>query len=293
MADGRMLSKRVTRSNKIADLSSDTARMIYSWLIPYTDVEGRMEADPRLLKADIAPLLDHITPTVINNVLHELHKIGLILLYSAGEESKKYLQVTKFEENQKNLRKDREAPSRIPAPSPAKVRSKSGATPAELPPNIREEKLREENIRPADAAPISPSKKESKAKKKIKTSLPKNFEISEAVKTWAAKKGFKRLDEHFESFKAKCMAHGYQYINWDYAFQEAIREDWAKLNTGGGNGRHGEGGYGIQPTGRAMPKEYRGEDIPPPDEQTRKDNIERARALTRTLASHNIPSGNT
>ncbi len=45
MADGRILSKRVTRSDKIASLSSDTARMIYSWLIPYLDVEGRIEAD--------------------------------------------------------------------------------------------------------------------------------------------------------------------------------------------------------------------------------------------------------
>jgi hypothetical protein len=137
MADGRMLSKRVTRSNKIADLSSDTARMIYSWLIPYTDVEGRMEADPRLLKADIAPLLDHITSAVINNVLLELHKIGLIVLYSSDDGLKKYLQILKFEENQKNLRKDREAPSHIPGPTPAKVRQNSGEGPDLLPPKIK------------------------------------------------------------------------------------------------------------------------------------------------------------
>lgn len=160
MADGRMLSKRVTRSNKIAALSSDTARMIYSWLIPYTDVEGRMEADTRLLKADIAPLLDHITPGVINSVLQELHKIGLIIIYSVGEEDKLFLEITKFEENQKNLRKDREAPSRIPAPNPEKVRRRSGEGPAELPPNIREEKLREEKLRPADAPLILPTKEE-------------------------------------------------------------------------------------------------------------------------------------
>lgn len=142
--------------------------------------------------------------------------------------------------------------------------------------------------------------KETKLKERVKvrkqkaTTLPPDFSISESVKKWAAEKGFKRLDEHLEAFKAKCMAKGYEYIDWDSAFREAIRTDWAKLNTGGnGNGRHGEGGYGIQPTGRAMPKEYRGEDIPIPDEQTRKDNVERARALTRSLASHNIPSGNT
>jgi len=162
MAEGRMLSKRVTRSGKVSALSSDTARMVYSWLIPYTDVEGRMEADPRLLKADIAPLLDHITPGVINSVLQELHKIGLIILYSPPDDTKQYLQITKFEDNQKNLRKDREAPSRIPKPTAAQLRQKSGATPAEVPPNIIEDKLslREDNKSPAEAPFVLPSKEE-------------------------------------------------------------------------------------------------------------------------------------
>jgi hypothetical protein len=156
MADGRMLSKRVTRSGKVSSLSSDTARMIYSWLIPYTDVEGRMEADPRLLKADIAPLLDHVTPEVINRVLLELHEIGLVILYSCSDGSKQYLQITKFEDNQKNLRKDREAASRIPSPSSEQVRRYSGEGPAEVLPNIREEKLREANTRAEEVDESSP-----------------------------------------------------------------------------------------------------------------------------------------
>ena len=81
MAEGRILSKRVSRSDKVAALSSDTSRMLYSWLIPYLDVEGRMESDPRLLKADIAPLLDHITPKVIEKALSEFYTAGLVVLY--------------------------------------------------------------------------------------------------------------------------------------------------------------------------------------------------------------------
>jgi hypothetical protein len=157
MADGRILSKRVTRSDKVASLSSDTARMIYSWLIPYLDVEGRIEADPRLLKADIAPLLDHITPEVINNVLQELHTIGLIVLYCAPDGSKRYLQLTRFEENQKNLRKDREAPSRIPAPTSDELRTNSGPSPAKVPHNIREEKRSLREAR-RDEPPVDNSK---------------------------------------------------------------------------------------------------------------------------------------
>jgi len=160
MAEGRMLSKRVTRSGKVSSLSSDTARMIYSWLIPYTDAEGRMEADPRLLKADIAPLLEHITVAVINNVLLELHESGLIILYSSVGGVKRYLQITKFEENQKNLRKDREAASRIPGPPPAELRQNSGVMTDLLPPNIREVKLREAKVTPELERPVDNSKPE-------------------------------------------------------------------------------------------------------------------------------------
>lgn len=172
MAEGRMLTRRVSRSTKLADLSSDTARMIYSWLIPYTDVEGRMEADPRLLKADIAPLLDHITPEVINNVLLDCARVGLIILYTGKHDGKAYLQVTKFEANQKNLRKDREAPSQIPGPEPDQLQTNSGATPEQLGYKRREEKykLRESTkALPTEEQPVDNSSHEQKTPDSLKT----------------------------------------------------------------------------------------------------------------------------
>jgi hypothetical protein len=62
--------------------------------------------------------------------------------------------------------------------------------------------------------------------------LPEDFAISERVKAWAEAKGYARIDEHLESFKSKCRAKGYAYVDWDEAFMNAIRSDWAKLNTG-------------------------------------------------------------
>jgi hypothetical protein len=35
-------------------------------------------------------------------------------------------------------------------------------------------------------------------------------------------------------FAAKCAANGYTYADWDAAFKEAIRGDWAKLRSDGG-----------------------------------------------------------
>jgi hypothetical protein len=68
---------------------------------------------------------------------------------------------------------------------------------------------------------ISPSK--------TKASIPENFTISDAVRTWATKKGFDRLEDHLESFKDRAVMKGYQYIDWDAAFKTAIREDWGKI----------------------------------------------------------------
>jgi len=65
--------------------------------------------------------------------------------------------------------------------------------------------------------------------KKPETPMPENFGISEKVKVWALKHGFDRLDEHLEAFKRKVAMKGYTWVDWDAAFMEAIREDWAKL----------------------------------------------------------------
>lgn len=62
-----------------------------------------------------------------------------------------------------------------------------------------------------------------------KHAMPEDFGISERVKSWAIEKGHTRLADHLEAFKAKCKANGYAYADWDSAFMEAIRGDWAKL----------------------------------------------------------------
>jgi len=265
MADGRMLSKRVTRSNKVAGLSSDTARMIYSWLIPYTDVEGRMEADPRLLKADIAPLLDHVTAKVINSVLQELHNIGLVILYSSKDGLKQYLQITKFEDNQKNLRKDREAPSHIPDPTADEVRQNSGEGPAELPPKIKIKlSLREEKRACATPPP------KIKYLDSVFLTEPENKKLQEALGQKSLDIGIEKLDYSITVKGGKYKDHYKTLLNW---FKRGYLVDG-----GDGNGRRkpdSMGGPGVQ-----LPKEWRGDAIPEISEAERQRNLERVRQLT-------------
>lgn len=71
-----------------------------------------------------------------------------------------------------------------------------------------------------------------KNRKEKKTSIPAGFKISDEVRQWAEKNGHNHLEAHLESFKDRALAKGYQYLNWDAAFKNAIREDWGKIGNG-------------------------------------------------------------
>jgi hypothetical protein len=69
-------------------------------------------------------------------------------------------------------------------------------------------------------------KKPAKAKK---TPLPENFALSDRVKAWAVEKSHNRLTERLEHFISTAKAKAYEYVDWDEAFMNAVRGNWAKL----------------------------------------------------------------
>jgi len=73
---------------------------------------------------------------------------------------------------------------------------------------------------------INPKKQK---RKKTTTSLPENFTISDRVKKWASENNHTNLEQHLESFRLKCRSKDYQYVNWDDAFMNAVRDNWAKI----------------------------------------------------------------
>ena len=74
---------------------------------------------------------------------------------------------------------------------------------------------------------IPPIKK--KRPPQAKHPLPENFAVSPEVTLWAAEKKFTRLNEHLEWFVGYALANGKTYADWDHAFKNAIRGNWAKL----------------------------------------------------------------
>jgi hypothetical protein len=62
-----------------------------------------------------------------------------------------------------------------------------------------------------------------------KTQLPEDFGISDRVREWAAEKGHDRLQLRLEYFVGYAKASGSKYTDWDQAFMNSIRDNWAKL----------------------------------------------------------------
>lgn len=72
-----------------------------------------------------------------------------------------------------------------------------------------------------------PKTKDIRAKR---VSLPKDFGISDRVRAWAIENGFDRLEDHLEYFTGYAKARGAIYADWNQAFMNCIRGNWAKLN---------------------------------------------------------------
>lgn len=141
MARGRMLSKEISLDEKVDALSDDTARLLWTWLIPHLDVEGRMYGEPEVFKSIVAPRRNYSTKK-IEKYLTEMEKLYLIIRYSVDGNC--YLFAPNFEKHQIGLRKDRETQSRIPSPPPDLLRSDDGISPAQVKVKVKEKE--KENI---------------------------------------------------------------------------------------------------------------------------------------------------
>ncbi|MEW6096235.1 MAG: hypothetical protein AB1567_06890 [bacterium] len=111
MAQGRMLLKTISMSKRMALLSDDTSRLLYTWLLSHLNKEGCFYADPVIVKNIVFTRLNHPVEK-IKECLDEMEDIGLIIRYKNNNEE--YLYYPDFKEKQPNLREDREGTGGIP-----------------------------------------------------------------------------------------------------------------------------------------------------------------------------------
>jgi len=131
MAEGRMLKRKITLSKKMASLKTDKAKLLWFYMLPFTDVDGRIEADCEDIRDEIVrKQRKGFSLGRIEECLQDLHRVGLIILYTCN--GRRYLEFTRFDEEQKNRNRDREAESEIPAPTQGAVSEQSETTPIKL-----------------------------------------------------------------------------------------------------------------------------------------------------------------
>jgi|GEM_PF-2330268 len=114
MAEGRMLKKKISLNEAVADLANDTHRLLFTWGIAHLDVEGRITGNLRSFKGLVAPLLDHITPQLVLAFFQDAEHLGLIRRYQV--DGRWVVQYPAFKKNQ-TLRPDKEAKSQYPPPN--------------------------------------------------------------------------------------------------------------------------------------------------------------------------------
>ena len=134
MARGRFVSKTISLDAKVHQLSCPMAQLLWTWMIPHLDVEGRMYGDPVIVRSIVFPRRSDVSIEDVDDYLDEMHALGLVVRYEVGGE--KYLQCPNFAKHQVGLRRSREPASVIP-PNPATTESDSAIDAGRLPEDCR------------------------------------------------------------------------------------------------------------------------------------------------------------
>ena len=143
MAAGRIINSVICKDKKVSELSDDTSRLAFTWLITFADRDGKTFGDPAIVRSMVFPRRDDFTNSQMEAYIAEWHKAGMIIWYEILGD--KYILFPNFKKNQPNLRVDRETPSIIPDP-PDYCRSSDGVLPSECPVKLTEVKLSEDKI---------------------------------------------------------------------------------------------------------------------------------------------------
>lgn len=121
MQAGRIILKSISDSYKLSKLKTDSARLLYTWLLTHLGINGCFSGDPQVIKGKVFTRLNKTIKT-IEKYLKDLESNKLIIRYKFNEDM--FLNVPDFVEKQPSLNPNREAKSSIPLPSPELLRLK-------------------------------------------------------------------------------------------------------------------------------------------------------------------------
>ena len=114
MARGRMVNSKIVLNRAVSDLSDDTSRLAFTWLITFADVEGRTYGDPAVVRSMLFPRRADVTVAQVEGYIREWAAAGLVTWYEADGDQ--WIEFPKFRANQRGLDTRKEPASEIPAP---------------------------------------------------------------------------------------------------------------------------------------------------------------------------------
>jgi len=123
MPAGRILLKSISESKKLSKLKTDSARLLYTWLIPHLDINGCFSGDAEVIKGKIFTRLKKSNKTV-EGYLQDLERVKLIIRYEVNGDV--FLQSPDFIKKQPSLNPKKEGKPVIPLPTPELIKSYSG-----------------------------------------------------------------------------------------------------------------------------------------------------------------------
>ena len=180
----RLLWNSISTSKKIKSIQGDRwfrigCHLVYTWLLPWGDDEGRLRGEPVYILANILPN-EGLSISDIEKILTELHRVELIIYYEIDNEY--FIQVVDWNNHQR-IRKDRYKTSHYPCPPNVNQMSTTGCQNVSLSPSP------------------SPSPSPSSKPKKEKTFTPPSLD---EVKEFFLKKGYdvKIADKAFDYYSA-------------------------------------------------------------------------------------------
>lgn len=234
MARIRSIKPEFWVSEQIAECSTN-ARLTFVGLWNFSDDNGVHPAKPKTLKAELYPM-DDCTSVQVGEWMGELIAAGLVGEFEDSATREKYWFVTGWARHQKIDRPSFKypAPPEISESHPRVIDDDSSNARRAPPPGVDRKGVDRTGVE-------GRSPKAPRTTRASKTAIPADFTVSEHVRTWAKSKGFGDLEQHLEAFKGKAAANAYRYDDWDAAFMNAIRDDWAKVRTGSTHSRGGRG----------------------------------------------------
>ena len=131
MPRGRILLKSISQSKKLPQLQTDSARLLYTWLLAHLDINGCFYGDVETVKSLVFTRLKK-TEKQIEEWLEDLAFNKLIIRFQDNGDD--YLFVPDFVDKQPHLRADHEAKPLINDFNPTKLQPSSNQTTTKLQP---------------------------------------------------------------------------------------------------------------------------------------------------------------